>query len=324
MAVKFEKAKPRHLFLNDLNQIHWYWRFVIFMAVFFVLSYFILQTIHRYFPTPKEISRERDILILLPNAVMAVTVGLISWAALRFLDRRKFQSIGLAFHPGWRHELFFGLVVGSLLPLFIGVTLWLSGQIYFSFRPMGYAESWTGILISLGVWISLVTFYELVFRGYLLQTIAEGAGRFTATIFISVFYGFILGSGHTTSILPVINVALAGFMYTIIYFRTRSLWPMLGLHFGWNFVQSYFLGSRVEAYLSSSSIYTVTVDGPDWLTGGHFGMDGGIIGTIFILLFLLYTSQTRHLTMNAAMKKIKFEALTQSFIKKPENDERRQ
>lgn len=314
------ELQKKKIFLNHLNQIHWYWRVFIFLALFFALSLLILGKFFAEIEKPKEPGFLRDFLILLPNAVMAIITALITWFVLRFIDRRSFQSVGLALHSRWKSEFFFGLIVGALIPFLIAVILGSLGMITLNFRGMDYGEAWVGILLNLSLWIVLGFFYEMVFRGYLLQTMAEGLGKIAASLSLSVFYGMILGSGPNQPIVSVINVSLAGLIYCFCYFRTRALWAGLGLHITWNFVQSYILGSRVERFQSSFSIYRLEYNDSIGWNGGHFGIDGGWIGSIILVIMIWYVSHTRMLRMTDDMRKIKYNALITPFKANTENE----
>ncbi len=285
------------------------------MTFFISASYVLLTLLFSGITKPKEAGALRDVLIFLPNAVMAVVVILITWIVLKLADKREFGSVGLAFHSRWRSELMFGLVIGALIPFFIAMILTALGMITFQFRGMDYSEAWLGAGLNLMTWISLGFFYEMVFRGYLLQTMAEGLGKIAASLAISSFYGMILGSGSGQPVITMINTGLAGILYCFCYFRTRALWAGLGLHVGWNFFQSYVLGSRVERFQSSFSVLRMEYNDSLWWNGGHFGIDGGLAGTIILVLFLWYVSHTRMLSMTDDMKKIKYDALITPFKK---------
>ncbi len=313
--------QKKHIFLNHLNQIHWYWRVFIFLLFFFAVSLLLLGGIFSGIAKPKEPAFLRDFFIFLPNAAMALITALITWFVLRFVDRRSFQSVGLAFHSRWRSEFFFGLFIGAAIPFLIAVILSSLSMITLNFRGMDYGEAWAGIFLNLGTWIALGFFYEMVFRGYLLQTMAEGLGKIAASLSLSLFYGMILGSGQNQPVVSVINVSLAGLVYCFCYFRTRALWAGLGLHIMWNFVQSYVFGSRVERFQSSFSVYRVEYDENIGWNGGHFGIDGGWIGTIILVIMIWYVSHTRMLRMTEDMRKIKYQALTTPFKANTENEE---
>jgi hypothetical protein len=107
---------------------------------------------------------------------------------------------------------------------------------------------------------------------------------------------------------------MAGVMFSVIYFRTASLWAPMGLHFAWNFVQGYVLGSPVMGVSAASSILVTSVHGAYWVGWNTFGIDGGVAGSFVIAVLLYYVTQSRQLAVTDEMRKIKYAALTTPFI----------
>ncbi|HEX7771184.1 MAG TPA: hypothetical protein VF435_02110, partial [Pyrinomonadaceae bacterium] len=77
------------------------------------------------------------------------------------------------------------------------------------------------------------------------------------------------------------------------YLRTRSLWFPLGVHWAWNWALGWFFGLPISgAKLVSHPLIEASDTGPFWLTGGSYGIEGGLAGTIALLLFTIYTWRT--------------------------------
>jgi membrane protease YdiL (CAAX protease family) len=95
------------------------------------------------------------------------------------------------------------------------------------------------------------------------------------------------------TVVSTANTALAGVWLAVAYLRTRSLWFPLGIHWSWNLVQGPVLGLAVSGQnFSSHTLLHATDLGPAWLTGGRYGIEGGVACTIALLLstgFILWT-----------------------------------
>jgi hypothetical protein len=50
--------------------------------------------------------------------------------------------------------------------------------------------------------------------------------------------------------------------------------------------------------------------GPAWLTGGSYGIEGGIAGTIAMIIFTLFTWRTRLVSATPELKKLTSEETT--------------
>jgi hypothetical protein len=81
-----------------------------------------------------------------------------------------------------------------------------------------------------------------------------------------------------------IGIALtAGILLAGAYVVSRRLWLPIGLHFGWNFALGGIFGlavsgNRVEGWLQCR------LEGPEWLTGGIFGLEASLVTIIMGLL----------------------------------------
>jgi len=67
---------------------------------------------------------------------------------------------------------------------------------------------------------------------------------------------------------------------------TRSLPICMGLHAAWNFAQGTIYGVPVSGVKADGWLVS-TRSGPDWLSGGAFGVEASVIGLILCLLCTL-------------------------------------
>jgi membrane protease YdiL (CAAX protease family) len=70
--------------------------------------------------------------------------------------------------------------------------------------------------------------------------------------------------------------------------RTRSLWLPLGAHWGWNWALGWVFGLPISGLnLVSNPLFKGTDEGPAWLTGGSYGIEGGLAGTVALTLVIV-------------------------------------
>jgi hypothetical protein len=67
----------------------------------------------------------------------------------------------------------------------------------------------------------------------------------------------------------------------VAFLGSKRLWLGFGIHFSWNFVQGVVLGFPVSGGVMPGSVFSQSVSGPDWLTGGAYGPEGGLIAIGF-------------------------------------------
>ena len=68
-----------------------------------------------------------------------------------------------------------------------------------------------------------------------------------------------------------------------------------GLHGIWNWLQGNFFGFEVSGHECGPTLLNLKEIGPDWITGGTFGPEGGIICTLLILIgitIILFLNQS--------------------------------
>ena len=127
---------------------------------------------------------------------------------------------------------------------------------------------------------------EIVFRGYLLQNMAEGMGLRTAVLLSCILYGLVHAANPNAGLLSTSIIVLFGFLRIYGYLATKQLWLSIGMHVGWNFFQGPVFGYAASGQNSSLTLFQHTEIGPAWLTGGAFGPEASLI-TIPVLALAL-------------------------------------
>jgi membrane protease YdiL (CAAX protease family) len=121
---------------------------------------------------------------------------------------------------------------------------------------------------------------ELLFRGLPLMRLADAVGRVPAVVVLTAgFTGLHLANPGVT-VLGLANIALASVVLSAAFFEWGGIPAAWGLHFGWNAG----LGVGADAPVSGIEFnlpgFDLVETGPDWLTGGLFGPEGGLIATL--------------------------------------------
>jgi membrane protease YdiL (CAAX protease family) len=134
---------------------------------------------------------------------------------------------------------------------------------------------------------------EVINRGYLFQTLCEGIGKVKAAVIISLIFSVIHIFNPDFSIMAGVFLFVHGLLYAVAYLKTRSLWTPIGLHMAWNLAQGSIAGAKVSGTSVSKSLFLSEISGPEVLTGGSFGVEGGLIAILvsIIILFLLIRSK---------------------------------
>ncbi len=216
-------------------------------------------------------------------------VLLATWLARRFLDKRSLLDLGLRRSDGWWAEMLFGVALGGLLML--GIFALETGLGWAQVTGLAWQQEGllnTAMMTVLAAWLFVVVAVneELMTRGYLLQTLAEGLNLRWAVLISSLIFGLLHLGNPNASWLSTFNIVVAGVFLALGYVVTRRLWLPLGLHFGWNFFQGTVFGFPVSG-THSFTLVRLNDTGPSLVTGGAFGPEAGLTGLVAMLLGML-------------------------------------
>jgi membrane protease YdiL (CAAX protease family) len=81
---------------------------------------------------------------------------------------------------------------------------------------------------------------------------------------------------------------LAGFFLASVLLATRSLYAAIAAHFVWNWFMAAGLHTAVSGIRVLAPDYRVVDAGPDWLTGGPWGPEGGLAAALGMFVILIY------------------------------------
>lgn len=235
---------------------------------------------------------------LLRTVVGMAAFTLSVWIAVRYLDERTFQQLGIRWNSGWIREIGVGLAIGALAMGIIFLIQLSSGWIRLT--GFGWERAWSIPyplpLLGYLVGMLMVGFYEeLVFRGYQITNMTEGltGERFCpeqAVILAMLISSVIFGSMHfgnsNATVTSTINIIMAGVVLSVPYVLTGSLGIPIGLHTSWNFFQGGIFGFPVSGSPTRSSLLQIRETGPDFITGGGFGPEAGLMGALGSILIL--------------------------------------
>ena len=220
------------------------------------------------------------------------------------LDRapRPLPSMGLGLDRTTLPQSLLGIALGvAMVVAALAIVAWrgdVSIKIDFSDRTIG------PFLFVIFVLATAAMAEEVMFRGYPFQRLAEAAGPIVAVLVTAVFFGAAHIPNPNSTKISTLNTALFGVLIALAYLRTRSLWLSWGLHFGWNAMLGVVCGLPVSGVTEFAVLGEGQANGPVWLTGGAYGLEGSVTGTIVLIaataVLLLLTRWNRLRTPDVA------------------------
>lgn len=199
-------------------------------------------------------------------AVYRLVVGRLEARPVRELRPRRAPRVLL------------GLAIGAVLvSLTVACVAALGGYRVTAITPIA------GLLARIGPSIHSAVWEELAFRGLLYRCLADWRGTRWAVFASALVFGALHGVLDNGSIASAAAVALeAGVLLSLAFWATGDLWIPIGMHAGWNLTLGGVFGSAVSGS-SVPGVLVPAVAGPDWLTGGAFGLEASAPAVLICL-----------------------------------------
>lgn len=285
-------------FFNDAGRLRSGWRLLVFILALLAISYLIATVLRIVYVNLYELGllagyANADEIpdVFFRFALLFAALG-AGYLCVRLLEGLPWSSLGLTFHAGWLRDLVIGFAIGfAALAVAVSIAA-AAGGLRFSFAGSGpivpIARSLVGATVLLFV---AALAEEALFRGYPLQTFTRARLAWVGVVVTLIFFAYVhLSNPHVTPGMTFTNTALAGLWLAVGYLRTRSLWFPLGLHWSWNWALGWFFGLPVSGLnIASHPLMNGSDLGPVWLTGGSYGIEGGVACTIVLVAFTILT-----------------------------------
>ncbi len=226
------------------------------------------------------------------SSVLTAMIAVFSlWVMTRFADKRPFASTGLTAH-NLPSNIGIGLGVGLAVFALAISLMTLTGAYHVTSLNRHFHP-----LLPILLFFAVAVFEEVVFRGYLFQTLERRWGTGIALVSSSLIFG-LAHLGNPTpgaSTLqhfagPIFITLEASILLSAAYLVTRSLWLAIGVHWAWNFAEGPLFGTDVSGTHDPNTLLYSHLTGPFWATGGVFGPEASIAclvaGTVAGILML--------------------------------------
>lgn len=221
----------------------------------------------------------RAILSVLCAAIPLAAVLLVTGAFCVYIDRQPMESLGL--HGGIESTAAF---VEGIAIAFTAVTLiFMTGYSIGWFKIERSSMSRHQIPAFCGGacdFSMAAVFEEIIFRGYVFTALNQAWGITAAVVGSSlVFSLFHLIKHPKMPLIFTINAFIFGVLMAQARVMTGTLWASIGLHFGWNLTMGPIYGLPCSGRPYDGGLVGCQVDGPEWVTGGLYSPDAGVLGT---------------------------------------------
>lgn len=206
-----------------------------------------------------------------------------------FVEQRAVSELAL---PGMGRELGMGMLIGAGLYTACVLILMVLGIYRIEgFNPVSFMVPAIAMALSSGV------FEELLFRGVLLRSVEAWFGTWAALVVSALVFGLLHLLNPEGTMEGALFIAVeAGILLGAAYMLTRRLWMSMGFHFAWNYTQSGIFSGIVSGNDAEQGLIKASINGPELLTGGSFGIESSILALLLCTstgLFLVVLAYKR-------------------------------
>ena len=251
----------------------------------FILTAIVLSALVAQAPVGRNTPLRALDGLLMAAAFMLVFKGLKRW-----VERRPDTEMPLA---GALPELGAGLLFGFMLfSVTAGAVALLGGLSIHGLRG-GAGEIWA--MLAMGV-ISGSS-EEILFRGIIFRHLESMLGSRAALAITSALFGAAHLANPGATWFAGLAIAMeAGILLGAAYLYTRRLWLPIGIHAAWNFTQGWVFSVPVSGGRAPEGLLATSRHGPEWLTGGAFGLEASVVALVVATLagVLLLMLAARH------------------------------
>lgn len=276
------------IFLNSAGRARSGWRFLIFLIVFVFISLPLNVIAVKFLNNlPAAYSGSVFIRFIVPITATAILAIALGWLCGYLIEDLPFRALGIWFNKNWLKDSIAGFFTGAMSICFAALIAMVFGGL--SFQLNHTAETYQineTLLFTAIIFIFGAISEEALFRGFMLQTMSRAQLAWGGIILTSFLFASAHNANPDVSLLSWFNTFLAGVWFAVAYLKTRNLWFPIWLHFAWNWFQGAFLGIRVSGLqeLAPAPILQAVDQGPTWLTGGHYGLEGGFACTVALII----------------------------------------
>ena len=229
--------------------------------------------------------------LLLQVTLQLVAAVVATAIMLRSIDMRPWADVGMDRRALAPRAMVEGWLLGGLpIALACGALL-LAGWLDILPGPEGSSLS---AALSLSVFLVVAALgEEIISRGYLLTTLSDGLGQRTAIVVTSFLFGTAHLRNDGVSVQSFLIVTLAGVFLGAVRMAFRSVYASTAAHVAWNWVLAVAFHASVSGMRFEAPDYRTVDQGPDWLTGGPWGPEGGLVAAAGMVAGIAYLYRTR-------------------------------
>ena len=263
----------RHNLWKGPNGLRAGWRLLIYITLVFAFGYMANKIADAVLHGHQTDQSSPGVVIVWVLADLCALL-LAAWVMSR-IEGRKMAEYGLPWQRAFCGQFWIAFAIGFVSLTLLLTVLWLARAYSFGGPQLHGADTPKYALLWAVAIILGITLEEFFYRGYLQFTLTSGIGFWPTALITSVLMAadHIFNPGWT--VLGLFMVGGFGLIACLLLRRTGDLWMPLGLHFAWDWGETYFYGIQDTGLMGRGHLFQGNFHGPAWLTGMPFGVEAG-------------------------------------------------
>jgi len=242
---------------------------IVLALIFFMVPFLLIQAGATHFFEEKLFSRLGQLL--------GACMGCLSYAF--YVVKIEKRAVSELAFKGAMREYSAGFVLGGLMVCISVAGIAALGGL----RTLSIASG-SVIALPLLMHITVGLIEEMAMRGIFFRVLQESVGSWLALLASGLVFGAMHLVNDNISALAIANITVAGVFFAAAFLLTGRLWLCAALHAGWNFFQDGIFSLAVSGHEVKAGLFVTELSGPDWLTGGAFGIEGSAVDLAFVVL----------------------------------------
>lgn len=242
---------------------------MVIAIIFVMLPFVLLQIILKKLPIDPSLKK------VWPALLSTACLFAMYMIYVRTIERRPVAELAGRYAV---RETGSGLALGALLFSATMAALYLAGA-----YQVTATVPWTVMIAPFFSMIVGGVLEEVLFRGILFRILQEWVGTWIAVLISAIIFALAHAPNQGATAIAMASVTGAGLLLCATYMLTGRLWLGIGFHVGWNFTQGGLFSVPVSGFPAKGMIQGV-LTGPNWLTGGSFGVEGSALAVVAVLV----------------------------------------
>ncbi|HFU3733457.1 TPA: CPBP family intramembrane glutamic endopeptidase [Streptococcus suis] len=228
-------------------------------------------------------------------AFIFISLVVILWS--RSVEKSPWLGLGFT-KKGAGKDFLLGWGIGATMLTTCTLIMWGLGAIEFTSTQFSIKLLGEFFVLILA-WSIQGTTEEVLSRGWMFSSLSAKHTIPVGILISSLFFTFLHLGNHAISFIPLLDLTLFGVLTCLMMLKTGNIWTIGSLHAAWNCFQGNVFAFPVSGTQAGHAFIQVSITGPEWLSGGDFGVEGSVIslfvqsGMIAWLVYDLYYKHKR-------------------------------